>query len=103
MTEAGNKAPFRAGGITITIIGVGLIGGSMAIALKEKGFASRVIGVDANKENQQKALELHLVDEILPLYPAVVKADVIILAIPVSACEIMLPQLLDNIQSAGYH
>ena len=85
--------------MTITIIGIGLIGGSMAISLKEKGFATHIIGVDASKDNQQKALELKLVDEILPLYPAVVKADVIILAIPVSACEVMLPQLLDNIQS----
>ena len=84
--------------MTITIIGTGLIGGSMALALKDKGFGYHIIGVDANKDNQQKALDLHLVDEILPLYPAVVKADLIILAIPVSACEIMLPQLLDNIQ-----
>lgn len=85
--------------MTITIIGTGLIGGSMAITLKEKGFATHIIGVDASKDNQQKALDLNLVDEVLPLFPAVVKADVIILAIPVSACVIMLPQLLDNITS----
>lgn len=85
--------------MTVTIIGVGLIGGSMALALKEDGFATKIIGVDANKLNQAKALELKLVDEVLPLYEAVVKADVIILAIPVSACETMLPQLLDNISN----
>ena len=67
----------------------------MAIALKENGFATHIIGVDASKDNQQKALELHLIDEVLPLFPAVVKADVIILAIPVSACEVLLPQLLE--------
>lgn len=71
----------------------------MALSLKDKGFATHVIGVDTNKENQQKALELKLVDEILPLYEAVNKAEVIILAIPVSGCEILLPQLLDNVHS----
>ena len=85
--------------MNITIIGTGLIGGSMALALKDKGFGCHIIGVDANKHNQEKALQLGLVDEILPLYPAVVKAELIILAIPVSACVIMLPQLLDNIQN----
>ena len=85
--------------MTVTIIGIGLIGGSMAIALKEKGFATYVIGVDANKANQQKALELKLVDEVMPLYEAVTKADVIILAIPVNATELLLPQLLDNIHA----
>jgi prephenate dehydrogenase len=84
---------------TITIIGVGLIGGSMALVLKEKGFAKHIIGVEANKENAQKSLELKIVDEILPLFQAVTKADIIILAVPVSTCEQMLPQILDNIDN----
>lgn len=85
--------------LTVSIIGVGLIGGSMALVLKEKGFAKHIIGVDANKENAEKALELKIVDEVLPLYQAVMKADIIVLAVPVSACEQLLPQLLDNINS----
>ena len=83
--------------MTVTIIGIGLIGGSMALALKENQFATHIIGVDANRKNQQTALDLQLVDEVLPLFEAVVKADVVVLAIPVSACETLLPQLLDNI------
>ncbi len=83
--------------MTITIIGVGLIGGSMALVLKDQGFATHIIGVDTNTDNQKKAMELQLVDEMLPLYEGVVKADLIILAIPVSACETLLPQILDNI------
>lgn len=82
----------------IAIVGIGLIGGSMALTLKEKGFADWVIGVDANPEHQKKALELKLVDEILPLNEAVVKSDLIILAIPVNAAEKLLPSLLDQIQ-----
>ncbi|TKK64919.1 prephenate dehydrogenase [Ilyomonas limi] len=85
--------------LTVTIIGVGLIGGSMALILKEKGFAKHIIGVEANKENAQKALELKIVDEILPLYQAVMKANIIVLAVPVSVCEQLLPQILDNIDS----
>jgi len=81
----------------VTIIGVGLIGGSMALSLKEKKFAPKIIGVDANKEHEQKALALGLVDEILPVKEAVQNADIIILAIPVNACVKLLPQILDLI------
>jgi prephenate dehydrogenase len=67
----------------IAIVGVGLIGGSLAIQLHEKKLSSRLIGVDANTEHAQKAVELELVDEILPLNEAVAQAEVIVLAIPV--------------------
>ena len=85
--------------MTITIIGTGLIGGSMALALKKKGFVQHVIGVDANKIHEQKALELKLVDEILPLEDAVKKSDIVVLAIPVSACVTLLPQVLDYVDN----
>jgi prephenate dehydrogenase len=49
----------------IAIIGVGLIGGSLALQLNEKGLASKLIGVDSNRDHQKKALELNLVDEIM--------------------------------------
>ena len=81
----------------VAIVGIGLIGGSMALALKENGFADWVIGVDANPEHQKLALELKLVDEIVPLNEAVVKSDLIILAIPVNAAEKLLPGLLDQV------
>jgi prephenate dehydrogenase len=82
--------------MTVTIIGIGLIGGSMALALKEKGFADRVIGVDANILHQQKALELHLVDEILPLDEAVEQSNLVILAVPVNVAQKLLPQILNQ-------
>ncbi len=81
----------------VTIIGTGLIGGSMAIALKENGIALHVIGVDANPLHQQKALELGLVNEVLPLKDAVKSSDVIIVAVPVDASEKLLPQILDEV------
>ena len=55
----------------IAIVGVGLIGGSLAIQLHEKKLSSKLIGVDANPEHAQKAVELELVDETLPLDDAI--------------------------------
>ena len=80
----------------IAIIGVGLIGGSLALRLHEKKISSRLTGVDANEEHAGKAMELELVDEMLPLDEAIESSDVIILAIPVNAIEQILPSILDK-------
>ena len=81
----------------VTIVGIGLIGGSLALALKEKGIAKKVIGVEANYEHQQKALELGLVDEILDLDDAIKNSDLIVLATPVNAVAKLLPYVLNRI------
>lgn len=83
--------------MVITVIGIGLIGGSMALALKEKGMATAVIGVDASVEHGKKALELGLVDKVATLKEAIAESDLIILAVPVSACLKLLPELLQLI------
>ena len=83
--------------MNITVIGLGLIGGSMAIALKEKGLAKKIIGVDNNLIHQQKALELGLVDEVLEMNEAIAFADVVIIAIPVNAAEKVLETILNTI------
>lgn len=83
--------------MTIAIIGTGLIGGSMALALRDLKIATRVIGVDANREHQQKALALGLVDEIADLEKAVKSADLVIVAIPVHAAEELLPEIMDHV------
>ena len=46
--------------MNITVIGLGLIGGSMAIALKEKGLAKKIIGVDNNLIHQQKSIGVRI-------------------------------------------
>lgn len=84
--------------MVITVVGVGLIGGSMAIALKEKGLAAKMIGVEANPAHQRKAIELGLVDELLPLKEAVAAADFVILATPVNALMELVPTVLDNVE-----
>lgn len=80
--------------MTIAIIGIGLIGGSMSLALKEKGFADKVIGVDANPEHCRKALELGLVDEICDIETAVKKSSLVIVATPINAAESLLPLIM---------
>lgn len=79
----------------VTIIGTGLIGGSMALTLKEKGFASKVIGVDASEQHLTQALALGIIDEAHTLQDAVALSDLIIIATPINAAENLLPQILD--------
>ncbi|MFN2456705.1 MAG: prephenate dehydrogenase [Chitinophagaceae bacterium] len=81
--------------MTVTIIGIGLIGGSMALAMKEKRFAEKIIGVDNNSGHQKKALELKLVDAVMNLEDAVKISQLVIVATPVDATETILPQILD--------
>ncbi|MDZ4682711.1 MAG: prephenate dehydrogenase [Saprospiraceae bacterium] len=81
--------------MTVTIVGIGLIGGSLAITLKENGFASRIIGVDANPSNIDKAFRRRLIDEAMPLEAAVAQSEVIIVATPVDAMLQLLPAILD--------
>lgn len=83
----------------VCIVGLGLIGGSMALDLKASGFASSVVGVDENAANRKEAQDLNLVDEVSDLIPAVKAADFVILAIPVSAITKILPTVLDLIPS----
>jgi len=79
----------------VTIIGTGLIGGSMALTLKEKGFATKVIGVDASEQHLAQALALGIIDEAYTLQDAVTLSDLIIIATPINAAENLLPQILD--------
>jgi prephenate dehydrogenase len=87
-----------AGGLRVTIVGTGLIGGSLALVLKDKGVTANIIGVDANKENEKKALQLGIVDEILPLHEAIENSDLIVLAVPVDVLHTMLPAVLDLVK-----
>jgi prephenate dehydrogenase len=84
-------------GGAVAIVGIGLIGGSFALALRNKGLATHVIAVDNNIDHQQKALELKIVDEVLPLNEAIAKSKLVVLAIPVDAMVKLLPAIMDQI------
>jgi len=83
----------------ITIVGLGLIGGSMAIDLRKAGVASRLVGVDRSEEHSRRALELGLVDVVESEDRALSDADVVILAIPVNILCALLPQVMDVVKS----
>lgn len=83
--------------MNIAIVGVGLIGGSVAITLKEKKVVSKIIGVDKSDSNLKKALQLGLVDEGATLEDAISRSDVIFLTIPVDAILQLLPFILDRV------
>ena len=81
----------------ITIIGIGLIGGSLAIDLRERGFASHITGVDNNPAHVNIALERGLIDEIATLEYGVDNADLVIITTPVDTITELLPVVLDRI------
>lgn len=83
--------------MNIAIVGIGLIGGSAAIRLRETKLFDKIIGVDKNESNQKKALQLGLVDEIMSLENAIQQAKVILLTVPVDVIMHLAPAILDQI------
>lgn len=79
------------------VIGIGLIGGSFALTLKDKGICEEVIGVDNSERNRAKAVELGLVDRTLPLDEAIPAADLIVLATPVDSIPLLAVKVLNKV------
>ena len=81
----------------VTIVGVGLISGSFALALKDKGLAKNIIGVSRTQASLDKAKELGIIDEALPLTEAVKKSDFVYVAIPVDATITVVKEIMNLI------
>uniref|UniRef100_UPI0040476BE4 prephenate dehydrogenase n=1 Tax=Aliarcobacter sp. TaxID=2321116 RepID=UPI0040476BE4 len=81
--------------MNIGIIGLGLMGGSLAKAVKRYAIAKKVYGFTNSERNKKDILELNLVDELVDLETLKKVSDVIILAIPVDAIIKMFPNFLD--------
>ena len=77
----------------LAIVGVGLIGGSFAAALRRRGAAGRILGVGRQASTLARARELGLVDEVVTLEQAAQQADLIFLSTPVGATETILSHL----------
>ena len=80
----------------VGIIGLGLIGGSMAIDLKRRGFADEVFGVEAEPVNASAAEKIGLVDKVVDLDECLGKSDLVVLAVPVGTAVRILPKVLDR-------
>ena len=79
----------------IGIVGLGLIGGSMAIDLKRKGYASQILGVEKDPVNASAAERIGLVDKVVSLEECVRESDVVIVSVPVGAALRIVPKVLD--------
>lgn len=84
----------------IYIIGVGLIGGSLAIDIKKKHPEVVIHGISRKESTLDEALALHLIDKKATL-DDIVNADLVIISIPVDATVKLLPSILDNIPDYG--
>ncbi len=84
--------------MTLSIIGLGLIGGSFAKDLRKADPATELLGVDTSQQHAARALQLGLVDRLVSLDEALQQSDLLLLAVPVNAIETLLPRILDVIR-----
>ena len=80
--------------MNIAIIGLGLMGGSLALSLQKQAFVTKIVGYDHNKEHERVALELGLVQSVVT-FDELKKSNVIFLAIPVNGVIAALKDLVD--------
>ena len=86
---------------TVGVIGLGLIGGSMALDLKRRGFAARTLGVEADPVAAEAARTIGLVDEVTDLDTCIRRADIIVLAVPVGTAVKLVTYVLDKFQQGA--
>ncbi len=84
----------------VTIVGLGLIGGSLALDLRHRGFAGEVIGVEQNEKHRNQARDRGLVDDFKSLEQALKNTDLVVLSIPVDGILKLLPSLLDQMNDS---
>ena len=81
-----------------TVIGLGLIGGSFALSLKDNGLYDCVMGIERSEKSAQRAIELGLVDRIVSLDEALTESDLIVLATPVDIIPTLATKILNKIR-----
>jgi prephenate dehydrogenase len=85
----------------IVIFGVGLIGGSVALALKKTGVAPKIVGVGRNIENLQTAINLGVIDEAeADIAKAVGDADLVLIATPVAQTQKILEAIIPHLSQS---
>ena len=82
----------------LVIVGLGLMGGSFALDFRSIYPKSKIYGFDISKENQKKAIDLGLVDELIEIEKISI-ADVVIVSIPVDKSLLVLPKILNFVSS----
>ncbi|MDS9468153.1 prephenate/arogenate dehydrogenase family protein [Paracoccus sp. MBLB3053] len=86
----------------VALIGLGLIAGSMALAMREKGLAREIVGHARSAETRETALEIGLVDRVYAkASEAVVGADLIVLAVPVGAMGAVAEEIAPHLAAGA--
>ncbi len=98
MTAHRHPPAKQAGQPVVAIVGVGLIGGSFAAALRASGAAGRIIGVGRQPVTLARARELGLIDQAQTLGQAMQEADVVMLATPVGAVAGLLAAMCPSLR-----
>jgi len=84
---------------TVAFIGVGLIGGSMARAIKKNAICNKIIGYGRRKSELEKALSLGVIDEIqTSIVDAISDADLVVLALPIGGFEDVFRECVGNLK-----
>lgn len=85
--------------MNVAIVGVGLMGGSFALSLRDHNLATHIIGVDQNSENADRALSLGLVDEVIEFENIAAREDIdlVVITIPVNAIPAVAIKLLNKV------
>lgn len=81
----------------VLIAGLGLIGGSFALALREHGLANEILGVERSEEHAAEALRLGLADRIVRLEEGIAEADLVVLATPVDTLPLLAIKVLNRL------
>lgn len=82
----------------ICVVGLGLLGGSFSLGIKSIRDDITVTGVDINRDNAAKALELGIADELKDFEEGISRADLVVLATPV---DVEIPQIFRALDLLG--
>ena len=82
----------------LVIIGVGLIGGSFALALREAGLVREIVGVGRSQENLSAALGTYVIDSVADAAQAVQGADLVLLAVPVGQMAAIMAAIAPQLE-----
>lgn len=84
---------------TVTIVGVGLIGASLGLALKQAGVVNKVLGVGRSQSNLDQALKMGAIDDVVDLVEATKQSDVIVLCVPVAQMRAAFEVMESHLES----
>lgn len=84
---------------TIGIVGLGMIGGSIAAGLKQRNAAQRIIAADTDSSELRQGVALGFIDQGVDIATLAATADVIVVAVPVLACQSVFAAMRESLEA----